>query len=162
MADQPKGAELAGQVALVTGAASGIGRASAVAFAAAGASVALIDIDHSGLEATATEIPDAGSDTLTIAADVTDLDAIAAAVDRIVAQFGRLDAVHNNAGIAGPYLPLDDYPADEFLRVLQVDLIGVWHCMRAEIAQMRRQRSGALRRGQALSERSDAHRRAGT
>ena len=144
MADQATGAELAGQVALVTGAASGIGRASALAFAAAGASVALIDIDQCGLEATATEIRDAGADALTIAADVTDLEAIAAAVDRIVAQFGRLDAAHNNAGIAGPYLPLDDYPADEFLRVLQVDLIGVWHCMRAEIAQMRRQRSGAI------------------
>ena len=47
-------------------------------------------------------------------------------------------------GIAGPYLPRDDCPADEFLRVLQVDLIGVWHCMRAEIAQMRRQGSGAI------------------
>lgn len=143
MADQATGAELAGQVALVTGATSGIGRASALAFAAAGVSVALIDIDQCGLEATATKIRNAGVDALTIAADVTDLDTIAAAVERIVAQFGRLDAAHN-AGIAGPYLPLDDYPADEFLRVLQVDLIGVWHCMRAEIAQMRRQRSGAI------------------
>ena len=90
------------------------------------------------------EIRDAGADALTIAADVTDLDAIASAVARLVARFGRLDAAHNNAGIAGPYLPLDDYPAGEFLRVLQVNLIGVWHCMRAEIAQMRRQRSGAI------------------
>ena len=97
MADQATGAELAGQVALVTGAASGIGRASALAFAAAGVSVALIDIDQCGLEATATEIRDAGVDALTIAADVTDLETIAAAVDRIVAQFGRLDAAHNNA-----------------------------------------------------------------
>src|SRR6201986_3817467 len=86
MADQPRGADLAGQVALVTGAASGIGRGSAVAFAAAGASVALIDIDQCGLEATATEIRDAGVDALTLAADVTDLQAITAAVDRIVAQ----------------------------------------------------------------------------
>ena len=80
----------------------------------------------------------------TLTADVTDLDAMAGAVERTVERFGRLDAAHNNAGVAGPYLPLDEYPADEFLRVLQVDLIGVWHCMRAEIAQMRRQRSGAI------------------
>ena len=79
-----------------------------------------------------------------ITADVTDLDAMAGAVQRTVARFDRLDAAHNNAGVAGPYLPLDEYPADEFLRVLQVDLIGVWHCMRAEIAQMRRQKSGAI------------------
>jgi NAD(P)-dependent dehydrogenase (short-subunit alcohol dehydrogenase family) len=79
-----------------------------------------------------------------ITADVTDLDAMARAVERTVARFGRLDAAHNNAGVAGPYLPLDEYPAEEFLRVLQVDLIGVWHSMRAETAQMRRQGSGAI------------------
>jgi NAD(P)-dependent dehydrogenase (short-subunit alcohol dehydrogenase family) len=66
------------------------------------------------------------------------------AIARIVDRFGRLDAAHNNAGVAGPYLPLDQYPPEEFLRVLHVDLIGVWHCMRAEIAQMRRQGAGAI------------------
>src|SRR3712207_7559856 len=66
--------------------------------------------------------------------------AVSDAVDR----FGRLDAAHNNAGVAGPFLPLDQYPPEEFLRVLQVDLIGVWHCMRAEIAQMRRPGHGAV------------------
>lgn len=134
-------AELDGQVALITGAASGIGRASALAFAAAGASVALVDVDKDGLDATAAALD---HDAEIIAADVTDLDAMAGAVERTVARFGRLDAAHNNAGIAGPYLPLDAYPAEEFRRVLQVDLIGVWHCMRAEIAQMRRQGFGAI------------------
>jgi A-factor type gamma-butyrolactone 1'-reductase (1S-forming) len=136
--------DLSGRTALVTGAASGIGRSSALAFVAAGASVALVDIDSAGLDRTADDIHAAGGAAEVIAADVTDLDAMARAVERTVARFGRLDAAHNNAGVAGPYLPLDEYPADEFLRVLQVDLIGVWHCMRAEIAQMRRQGSGAI------------------
>jgi len=136
--------DLSGRIALVTGAASGIGRASALAFATAGASVALVDIDGDGLERTAKDVHAVGVDAEVITADVTDLDAMADAVERTVARFGRLDAAHNNAGVAGPYLPLDEYPADEFLRVIQVDLIGVWHCMRAEIAQMRRQGSGAI------------------
>jgi NAD(P)-dependent dehydrogenase (short-subunit alcohol dehydrogenase family) len=66
------------------------------------------------------------------------------AVQRTADRYGRLDAAHNNAGVAGPFVPLDEYPPEEFLRVLQVDLVGVWHCMRAEIAQMRRQAGGAI------------------
>ncbi|HZC69301.1 MAG TPA: SDR family NAD(P)-dependent oxidoreductase [Jatrophihabitans sp.] len=129
---------------LVTGAASGIGRASAMQFARAGASVAILDIAAGGLRDVADELVALGAKVETIVADVTELAAMEDAVERIVARFGRLDAAHNNAGVAGPYLPLDEYPPDEFLRVLQVDLIGVWHCMRAEIAQMRRQRAGAI------------------
>lgn len=132
---------MADQVALVTGAASGIGRASAIAFAKAGACVALVDIDGAGLDETASGL---GRQAEVILADVTDLAAVEAAVERTVARFGRLDAAHNNAGVPGPYLPLDEYPPEEFLRVLQVDLLGVWHCMRAEIRQMRRQGSGAI------------------
>lgn len=132
---------MADQVALVTGAASGIGRASAIAFAKAGACVALVDIDGAGLDETASGL---GRQAEVILADVTDLAAVEAAVERTVARFGRLDAAHNNAGVPGPYLPLDEYPPEEFLRVLQVDLLGVWHCMRAEIRQMRQQGSGAI------------------
>jgi NAD(P)-dependent dehydrogenase (short-subunit alcohol dehydrogenase family) len=135
---------LSGRAVLVTGAASGIGRASAVAFARAGASPALVDIDEGGLDGTLALVRDAGAGAEPIVADVTDLDAVAAAVQRTVDRYGRLDAAHNNAGVAGPFLPLDEYPPEQFQRVLQVDLIGVWHCMRAEIAQMRRQRSGAI------------------
>lgn len=137
-------ADLSGAAVLVTGAASGIGRASALHFARAGASVAILDINADGLRAAADELSAAGTDVEMIVADVTDLGAMQAAVDRTVERFGRLDAAHNNAGVAGPYLPLDEYPVDEFLRVMQVDLIGVWHCMRAEIAQMRRQGAGAI------------------
>jgi NAD(P)-dependent dehydrogenase (short-subunit alcohol dehydrogenase family) len=137
-------ADLSGRVALITGAASGIGRASALAFASAGAAVALVDVDADGLAETAAAARKAGSRAEVLVADVTDLRAVTAAVGRAVQVFGRLDAAHNNAGVPGPYVPLDEYSEEDFLRVLQVNLAGVWRCMRAEIRQMRSQRSGAI------------------
>ena len=137
-------ADLSGRAALITGAASGIGRASALAFAAAGANVALVDIDAGGLAETAAAARALGAPAEAIQADVTDLAAVTAAVARTVEVFGRLDAAHNNAGVPGPYLPLDEYSEEDFLRVVQVDLMGVWRCMRAEIRHMRAQRAGAI------------------
>jgi NAD(P)-dependent dehydrogenase (short-subunit alcohol dehydrogenase family) len=137
-------ADLSGRVALITGAASGIGRASALAFASAGSCVALVDVDADGLAETAAAARKAGARAEVLVADVTDILAVTAAVGRVVQVFGRLDAAHNNAGVPGPYVPLDEYSEEDFLRVLQVDLAGVWRCMRAEIRQMRRQRSGAI------------------
>ena len=136
--------DLSGRAALITGAASGIGRASAVAFASAGASVALLDVDPCGLADTAAAVRAAGSRAEVLVADVRDLRAVTAAVGSAVEVFGRLDAAHNNAGVPGPYLPLDEYSEEDFMRVLQVDLAGVWRCMRAEIPHMRSQRSGAI------------------
>src|SRR5215468_6580320 len=135
------GADLSGRAVLITGAASGIGRASALAFAAAGASVALVDINAGGLAETAAARK-LGPPAEVIVADVTDLAAVTAAVARTVEVFGRLDAAHNNAGVPGPYVPLDEYTEADFLRVVQVDLVGVWRCMRAEIRHMRAQRTG--------------------
>jgi len=137
-------ADLSGHAALITGAASGIGRASAVAFSSAGASVALLDIDADGLADTAAAVRAAGSRAEVLVADVRDLQAVTAAVGRAVEVFGRLDAAHNNAGVPGPYVPLDEYSEEDFMRVIQVDLAGVWRCMRAEIGHMRSQRSGAI------------------
>jgi NAD(P)-dependent dehydrogenase (short-subunit alcohol dehydrogenase family) len=137
-------ADLSGRVALITGAASGIGQASALAFASAGAAVALVDVDADGLAETSAAARKAGSRAEMLVADVTDLRAVTAAVGRAVQVFGRLDAAHNNAGVPGPYVPLDEYSEEDFLRVLQVDLAGVWRCMRAEIRQMRSQGSGAI------------------
>jgi len=137
-------ADLSGRVALITGAASGIGRASAIAFAAAGASVALVDTDAEGLADTAQAVRALGPRAEALVADVTDLRQVAGAVARAVEVFGKLDAAHNNAGVPGPYVPLDEYEEEDFMRVLQVDLAGVWRCMRAEIRHMRAQRSGAI------------------
>jgi len=137
-------ADLSGRAALITGAASGIGRASALAFASAGASVALVEIDVDGLEVTAAAARALGSRAEVLLADVTDLDAVTRTVGRAVAAFGGLHAAHNNAGVAGPYVPLDEYEEEDFMRVLQVDLAGVWRCMRAEIRHMRAQGSGAI------------------
>lgn len=137
-------AELAGSVALVTGAAAGIGRACAIALADAGADVAVLDVDAAGLAGTAEAVHDRGRAAQALVANVTDLAAVQSAVDAVTARWGRLDVAVNNAGVAGPYLPVDRYPEDEFLRVLQVDLVGVWRCLRAELAVMRRQGSGCV------------------
>jgi A-factor type gamma-butyrolactone 1'-reductase (1S-forming) len=137
-------ADLSGRAALITGAASGIGRASAIAFAAAGASVALLDIDADGLADTAKAARALGPRAEVLVADVTNLRQVDDAIGRAVEVLGRLDAAHNNAGVPGPYVPLDEYEEEDFMRVLQVDLAGVWRCMRAEIRHMRAQRSGAI------------------
>lgn len=137
-------ADFAGRAALITGAASGIGRSSALAFAAAGASVALLDVDADGLAVTADAVRSLGQRAEVLVADVTDLPGVTAAIGRAVDAFGGLDVAHNNAGVPGPYVPLDAYSEEDFLRVLQVDLVGVWRCMRAEIRHMRTRRAGAI------------------
>jgi len=137
-------ADLSGRAALITGAASGIGRASALAFASAGASVALLDIDAEGLADTAAAVRAGGGRAEVLAADVRDLKAVTGAVGRAVEAFGRLDAALNNAGVPGPYIPLDEYSEEDFMQILQVDLVGVWRCMRAEIRHMRVQGQGAI------------------
>ena len=137
-------ADLSGRAALVTGAASGIGRASALAFASAGASVALLDVDAEGLANTAAAARAAGVRAEVLVTDVRDLGAVTGAVGRAVEAFGRLDAALNNAGVPGPYVPLDEYSEEDFMQILQVDLAGVWRCMRAEIRQMRVQGHGAI------------------
>jgi len=129
---------------LVTGAASGIGRSCAVALAGAGAAVAGLDVDVTELDATGKLVRAAGGQWLPLWADVTDLDAVGEAVDRTVDRLGALDAAVNNAGVPGPYVPLDQYSEEDVMRVLQVDLVGVWRCMRAEIRQMRRQGHGRI------------------
>jgi len=150
-------ADLSGHTALITGAASGIGRASAIAFATAGASVALVDIDAGGLADTAAAARALGAHAEILPADVTDLQDVTGAIGRAVEIFGRLDAAHNNAGVPGPYVPLDEYEEEDFMRVLQVDLAGVWRCMRAEIKHMRAQRSGAPDNGAYIAAKHGVH-----
>src|SRR3712207_4510528 len=101
---------LASTVALVTGAASGIGRASAVLFARSGAAVALVDVDEDGLAVTADMVHSSGARAQAIVADVADLSAVSRAVSDTVDRFGRLDAAHNNAGVAAHLRHLQTIP----------------------------------------------------
>lgn len=133
-----------GQVALVTGAASGMGLATAQAFAAAGAAVVLADLNGEAAEDEAGKLVASGQKAIGVTCDVADEDQAAAMVEKAVSTFGRLDMAFNNAGIQ--VLPFDaaDEPAENFDRVNAVNLRGVWTCMKHELKQMRAQGSGAI------------------
>src|SRR5205823_7232983 len=115
-----------GQVALVTGASSGIGLATAKAFLDAGAAVVLSDIAGPALDTAAASLEDPGRKLLAVACDVTDEDQVAAMIERTVATFGRLDMAYNNAGIQAPPSDAADEPAESFDRVNAVNLRGIW------------------------------------
>ena len=132
------------QVALVTGAAAGMGLDTARAFAAAGAAVVLADVDQEALDRATDELTAAGHRALGVACDVADEDQVAALVDRTVAEFGRLDMAFNNAGIMLPLADAADEPASSFDRVTAINLRGVWACMKHELRHMREQGSGAI------------------
>jgi NAD(P)-dependent dehydrogenase (short-subunit alcohol dehydrogenase family) len=130
---------LSGAAVLVTGAASGIGRAGALAFAAAGARVAALDVDAGGL---ATLAEESDGRIQPIVADVRDPDQVENAVANTVAAFGRLDVAHNSSGAVWPARPLWEYGEEEFASVLAVDLLGVWRCLTFEARQMIAQGGG--------------------
>jgi NAD(P)-dependent dehydrogenase (short-subunit alcohol dehydrogenase family) len=133
-----------GKVAFVTGAASGIGRASAVAFAAEGARVAILDRTEDALNETADAIRNAGGELLTIACDVSKPEEVKAAVARTVETFGRLDIAFNNAGVENKAASVAEIELDEWDRILDVNLRGTFVCMKHELAQMVRQGSGVV------------------
>src|SRR5919197_953683 len=133
-----------GQVAVVTGAAAGMGLATAQAFAAAGAVVVLADTNEQALRAATDELTAAGHQALGVTCDVADEDQVADLVDRTVTEFGRLDMAFNNAGIMIPPSDAADESAENFDRVTAVNLRGVWSCMKHELRQMRAQGSGAI------------------
>ena len=133
-----------GQVALVTGASSGMGLAAAHAFAQAGAAVVLADIKAEAVEAAAQEMVAAGHKAIAVTCDVSDDAQVAAMVDRTVAQFGRLDAAFNNAGVMARIAPTAESTREEWDRVIGINLRGVWSCMKHELRQMERQGRGAI------------------
>jgi NAD(P)-dependent dehydrogenase (short-subunit alcohol dehydrogenase family) len=136
--------DFTGQVALVTGAAGGMGLDTARAFATAGAAVVLADIDGDAARSAAAELTEAGYDALGLTCDVADEDQVAALVDRTVETYGRLDMAFNNAGIMLPLTDAADEPAEAFDRVNGINLRGVWACMKHELRVMREQGSGAI------------------
>jgi NAD(P)-dependent dehydrogenase (short-subunit alcohol dehydrogenase family) len=136
--------DFTGQVALVTGASSGMGLATAHAFAEAGAAVVLADINDQTLGAATDELTASGYRALGVSCDVSNEDQAAAMVERAVATFGRLDMAFNNAGIQVPPTDAADEPAEHFDRVNAINLRGVWTCMKHELGQMRTQGSGAI------------------
>ena len=141
---------MAGQVAAVTGAASGLGLAMAEVLAGAGATVVLMDVDARGLEVAREAITDAGGRVETAVLDVCDREAIRAEVDRIAERHGRLDAVIANAGVtAGPGYrteigQINAVQDAQWDRVLSINLSGVFVTMQAAAAHMKRQRSGRI------------------
>src|SRR5437868_697525 len=131
--------DYSGKVALITGAAAGMGLATARAFAEAGAAVVLADFKEDAVKAAAQGLIAAGRKALAVGCDVSDDAQVAAMVERAVAEFGRLDAAFNNAGVMAKIAPTADSTREDFDRVIGVNLRGVWSCMKHELRQMERQ-----------------------
>jgi NAD(P)-dependent dehydrogenase (short-subunit alcohol dehydrogenase family) len=127
---------LDGKSVIVTGAGSGIGRASALALGAAGASVVVADIDAGGGEETVSMLHGSGTTASFVKTDVTDAGDVERMVEHAVTTHGRLDAAHNNAGILGGNSVLTDVDDDEWRRVLELNLTSVYLCMKHEIRAM--------------------------
>jgi NAD(P)-dependent dehydrogenase (short-subunit alcohol dehydrogenase family) len=132
------------QVILVTGAGSGMGKAVALMAAERGAKVVVADIDENAAKVVMEEILAKEGKAISVKCDVTKAGEVKAMVDRAIEIYGRLDAAFNNAGIMTPMISTDDLTEEEFDRVLNINLKGVWLCMKYELPQMRKQGSGAI------------------
>ena len=133
-----------GKVAFITGAANGIGRATALAFGREGASVAVVDLKDDGLGDVVQEIEAAGGRALAIRADVSKSADIRAALDQTVEAFGGLDIAFNNAGVEQPMKPLVEIDEDEFERLMAIDLGGVFLGMKYQIPLMQQRGGGCI------------------
>jgi NAD(P)-dependent dehydrogenase (short-subunit alcohol dehydrogenase family) len=135
---------LSGKVAIVTGAARGIGRATALALARQGVQVAAVDIDAAGGQQTATEAQQSGGTALAISTDVADSAQVNTMVEQVVAQLGRVDFLVNNAYISGGYAPVPETTDEVWQRVIAVNLTGYFNCARAAARVMITQGGGAM------------------
>ena len=134
----------AGKVAFVTGAGSGIGRATALTFARAGASVVVADVSEPGNQETARMIEESGGRALAVRCDVTRFEDVKAALDQTIATFGRLDAAFNNASIEQAKKAMADITEEEWDRIVAINLRGVFLCMKYEVPLMLEQGGGAI------------------
>jgi 3-oxoacyl-[acyl-carrier protein] reductase len=132
----------AGKVAIVTGAAHGIGKATAVALAKHGSRIVIVDIDADGGQQTAQEVQQLGISTLALPIDGADSVQVNGMVDQVVTQFGRVDMLVNNAYISGGYAPVAETTDETWNRVLAVNLTGYFNCARAAAKVMMAQRVG--------------------
>ena len=133
---------LIGKIALVTGGGGGIGRATALAYAREGAKVAVVDVDVSAAREAADAVQAAGGEAIAIETDVSQGAQVAAMVERVVKQFGRLDIAFNNAGIDIEHEPLAKTTEEAFDKLMSVNVKGTWLCMKYEIQQMLLQGGG--------------------
>lgn len=133
-----------GKVVIVTGASTGIGRATALGFAAQGAAVTIADVNEAGLEEVQQLINDSGGRVLAVRTDVADYDACQTMVDRTVKAFGRLDIIFNNAGIAGERTLVAEMPLDAWHNVINVNLNGVFYGTKAAIPEMLKAGGGVI------------------
>ncbi|MFC9059221.1 SDR family NAD(P)-dependent oxidoreductase [Streptomyces sp. NPDC057074] len=135
---------LEGKVALVTGSAAGIGRASVLAFAREGAKVVAADVDERGGNGTVDLVREAGGEAVFHRCDISDPDEVARLIDTAVETYGGLHCAHNNAGIGQPQQGFAELEPEAWDRTLRVNLTGTWNCMRAELDHMRRNGGGAV------------------
>ncbi len=136
--------QLEGKVSLITGGGSGIGKASALAFAREGSKVVVADVNVEGGDETVRLIQDTGGEATFVRADVSNAGDVSAMVSHAVQTYNRLDCAFNNAGISGGRGRIHEYTEDDWSRVLDINLTGVWLCMKYEIIQMLNQGGGAI------------------
>src|SRR5215813_3119248 len=134
-----------GKVALVTGGASGIGRATALTFAREGAKLVIADMNADGGQQTVHMLTEQGGEAIFVRTDVSQAVEVQALISKAVATYGRLDCAYNNAGISGGVRALTaEYPEERWHHVLAINLTGVWLCMKYEIVQMLQQGGGTI------------------
>jgi len=138
----PSGISFAGKVVLVTGAASGIGRAMALAFGRAGACVIVADMSVDGGHMTAALIVEAGGKALFVKTNVTVAAEVDALVEKVVSHYGRIDCAVNGAAIEEEHFPLAEGEDEQFDRIMNVNVKGVWLCMKSQLRQMLKQEGG--------------------
>lgn len=136
--------EIKNKVAFITGAANGMGLATAKAFAEAGSIAILADINEPAAQTQAEQITHQGYKAFAVHCDVADEENVAAIIKNIVEKFGRIDYAFNNAGVQSSAAEIADVSNEEYDRILNINLKGVWNCMKYELQQMRKQGGGAI------------------